>query len=101
LNSSPKLSATGAILRSSATAAACTELSWKVDTLSDCNVIEFGAGPCIFRPESVGRAALLLADLHVSPHKATNQGRFGRFERRSWPCAAKRGVCRRELVPMP
>ena len=25
-------------LSSSATAAACTELSWKVDTLSDCNV---------------------------------------------------------------
>ena len=42
---------------SSATAAACTELSWKVDTLSDCNAIEFGAGPWILRPEPVRRGA--------------------------------------------
>jgi len=44
LNSSPNRSATGAILRRSATAAACTELSWKVDTLSDCIVMGFHAG---------------------------------------------------------
>jgi hypothetical protein len=38
LNNAPNRSATGAILSSSATAAACTELSWKVGTLSESNL---------------------------------------------------------------
>jgi hypothetical protein len=53
------------------------------------------------RPAAADPRRLAALDCCVVPHKAANDGRFGRFGLRSWLCAEKRKpeTCRRSRAP--